>query len=127
MNSLLLAVFICATAVGFGQEAVVQKSTIWMDTVKRGDMTRAIRGLGVLAANRIGEISIPEAEAQPIRPGQSAQIDTRNGVVRAKVVRVFPGVANGLVKVEVQTEGAMPSGAVPGLNVDATIEVEVVK
>jgi HlyD family secretion protein len=98
-----------------------------MDTVKRGDMTRAVRGLGVLATNRTAEISIPETQAQPIRPGQQAQIDTRNGVVRGKVVRVAPGVANGLVKVEVQAEGALPSGAVPGLNVDGTIEVEVVK
>jgi HlyD family secretion protein len=127
INILRLAVFLCATAVGFGQEAVVQKSTIWIDTVKRGDMTRAVRGLGVLAGNRIAEISIPETQAQPIKLEQSAQIDTRNGVLRGKVVRVVPGVANGLVKVEVQTEGALRSGAVPGLNVDGTIEVEVVK
>ena len=36
-------------------------------------------------------------------------------------------MADGLVKVEVQVEGVLPSGAVPGLNVDGTIEVEVLK
>jgi hypothetical protein len=44
----------------FGQEAVVQKSTIWLETVKRGDMTRAVRGLGVLTAGRSAEVSVPE-------------------------------------------------------------------
>jgi HlyD family secretion protein len=111
----------------FGQEAVVQKSTIWLETVKRGDMTRAVRGLGVLTAGRSAEVSVPETQAEQIRPGQAAQLDTRNGLVRGKVIRVAPGATNGLVKVDVQVEGALPSGAVPGITVDGTIEIDMLK
>ena len=127
MQTLRLTVLLGATVLGFGQEAVVQKTTIWVDTVKRGEMTRSVRGLGVLAANRIAEVRVAETQAQDITPGQTAHLDTRNGVVRGKVIRVFPGVAKGLVKVNVQVEGALPPGAVPGLNVDGTIDVEVLK
>src|SRR5262245_36335050 len=127
MHTLRVTVLLGTTVLGFGQEAVVQKSTIWVDTVKRGEMTRSVRGLGVLAANRIAEVRVAETQAQDIRPGQSAQIDTRNGLVRGKVIRVFPGVTNGLVKTDVQVEDALPSGAIPGLNVDGTINIEVLK
>src|SRR5262249_13415658 len=65
--------------------------------------------------------------AEPIKPGQEAQLDTRNGIVQGKVRRVFPGAANGLVKVEVQIEGVLPSGAIPGLNVDGVIAIELLK
>src|SRR5262249_47650405 len=112
---------------GFGQEAVVQKSTIWVDTVKRGEMTRAVRGLGVLAANRTAEVRVAETQAKDITPGQSAHLDTRNGVVRGKVTRVSSAVDQGLVKVDVQVEDTLPPGAVPGLNVDGTIDIEVLK
>jgi hypothetical protein len=124
---LRLTVFLGATAIGLGQEAVVQKSTIWIDTVKRGDMTRTVRGLGVLAANRIAEVSIPEAQAQDVKLGQPAQLDTRNGVVQGKVVRISPEVVNGMVKVGVQAAGELPAGAVPGLNVDGAIQIELLK
>src|SRR5262245_15558588 len=108
-NNSRLAMFLCATAVGFGQEAVVQKSTIWVDTVKRGDMTRAVRGLGMLARNNIAEVSIPAAQAHEIKIGQPADIDTgRGGLVKGKVTRVLPVAANEATKVEVQAERALP-------------------
>jgi HlyD family secretion protein len=127
MQTLRLTVLLGITVLGFGQEAVVQKSTIWVETVKRGEMTRAVRGLGVLAANGTAEVRVAETQAKDITPGQSAHLDTRNGVVHGKVTRVFPGVDQGLVKVNVQVEDALPSGAVPGLNVDGTIDIEVLK
>jgi hypothetical protein len=127
INTLRLTVFLSLTALGFGQEPIVQKSTIWLDTVKRGDMARAVRGLGVLAAKSIAELSIAETQIQEVRPGQPAQLDTRNGLVRGKVLRVVPGVANGVATVEVQVAGALPAGAVPGLNVDGVIDIEVLK
>jgi HlyD family secretion protein len=127
MNMLRLIVLLGVAALGFGQDAVVQKSSVWIDTVMRGAMTRAVRGLGVLAPNNRAELSMPASQAQQIRPGQSADIDTRNGMVKGKVTRVGAPDANGIIKVDVQVESALPSGAVPGLNVDGTVQIEVVK
>jgi len=120
-------VLLGATTLAFGQEAVVVKSTIWIDIVKRGDMIRSVRGVGALAANSTVELRIAETQANDIKPGQRAQFDTRNGLVEGKVVRVLPGVSDGLVKVEAEVAGALPSGAVPGLNVDGVIDVDVLK
>ena len=61
-------------------------------------MTRKLLPLlGLLAA-----IAAASAQAQEIKLGQTAQVDTRNGVVQGKVVRIFPEVTNGLVKIDVQ-------------------------
>ena len=94
----VLVVLLGVTTLAFGQEAVVLKSTIWIDIVKRGDMIRSVRGLGVLADNSTVEVRIAETQANDIKPGQRAQFDTRNGLAEGKVVRVFPGVSDGLVK-----------------------------
>src|SRR4030095_6152670 len=51
-------------------------------------------------------------------------IDTRNGVIPGRVVRVDPAVLNGTVTVDVKLEGALPKGARPDLSVDGTIELE---
>jgi hypothetical protein len=94
-----------------------------MDTVKRGYMTRAVRGPGVLVRNNIAEVSIPTAHGQEIRPGQPADLDTgRGGGVKSKVTRVFPVVANGVVKVEVEAERTLTE-AHPTLDVLVQLEV----
>jgi HlyD family secretion protein len=56
--------------------------------------------------------------------GQTASIDTRNGVVPGRVVRIDPAVLNGSVTVDVALEGELPRGARPDLSVDGTIEIE---
>jgi len=70
------------------------------------------------------ELKIAETQAKDIQPGQSAQVDTRNGVVEGKVVRIDPSVQNGTVTVDVTMTGPMPKGARPDLSVDGTIELE---
>lgn len=70
------------------------------------------------------ELKIAETQAKDIQIGQSASIDTRNGVVDGKVVRIDPSVQNGTVTVDVHPEGALPKGARPDLSVDGTIELE---
>src|SRR5260370_38244765 len=62
-----------------GREGVLRRSTSWIDTVKRGDMTRVVRGLGTLTENRAAELKIPEAQSSQIASGQTALIDTRAG------------------------------------------------
>jgi len=70
------------------------------------------------------ELKIAETQAKDIQIGQPASIDTRNGVVAGRVVRVDPAVQNGTVTIDVAIEAALPKGARPDLSVDGTIELE---
>jgi HlyD family secretion protein len=70
------------------------------------------------------ELRIAETQAKDVTIGLPAEIDTRNGIVKGRVVRVDPAVREGTVKVDVALEGALPPGARPDLSVDGTIELE---
>ena len=70
------------------------------------------------------EIRIPETQARDIQIGQSATIDTRNGIVAGRVARIDPSVQGGTVTVDVFIPGELPRGARPELSVDGTIELE---
>jgi HlyD family secretion protein len=69
-------------------------------------------------------LRIPETQAPDVAIGQSAAIDTRNGIVPGRVVRMDPASLNGTVTVDVTLDGALPKGARPDLSVDGTIEIE---
>jgi len=69
-------------------------------------------------------VRVPETQARDVVPGQKAVVDTRNGVVQARVVRVDPAVQNGTVTVDLALLGELPKGARPDLTVDGTIELE---
>lgn len=70
-------------------------------------------------------LKIPETQARDIQIGQPAEIDTHNGVIAGKVMRVDPAVVNGTVTVDVELEGPIAStGARPDLSVDGTIDLE---
>jgi HlyD family secretion protein len=70
------------------------------------------------------ELKIAETQAKDVTIGQTASIDTRNGIVKGKVSRIDPAVLNGTVTVDVKLEGPLPNGARPDLSVDGTIELE---
>ena len=70
------------------------------------------------------EIKIPETQAKDVVIGQSATVDTRNGIVKGVVSRVDPSVQNGTVTVDVRFTEPLPDGARPDLSVDGTIELE---
>ncbi len=70
------------------------------------------------------EIRVPETQAKDVTRGQKVEVDTRNGLVPGRVVRVDPSVLNSTVLVEVQLEGPLPKGARPDLSVEGTIEIE---
>jgi HlyD family secretion protein len=55
---------------------------------------------------------------------QLVRVDTRNGIVEGRVVRIDPAVQSGTVQVDVDLTGALPRGARPDLSVDGTIEIE---
>src|SRR5215467_13525885 len=73
------------------------------------------------------EIKIPETQAKDVVVGQKSTIDTRNGVVSGRVLRVEPSVQNGTVTVDVRITDPLPLGARPDLSVDGTIELENLK
>jgi HlyD family secretion protein len=73
------------------------------------------------------EIKIPETQAKDVLIGQKASIDTRNGVVAGRVMRIDPAVQNGTVTVDVAIEDALPPGARPDLSVEGTLEIENLK
>jgi HlyD family secretion protein len=72
----------------------------------------------------VAELRIPELLAKDLVAGQRARIDTRNGIVAARVSRVDPAVENGTVRVEVELDGKLPAGARPDLSVDGIIELD---
>jgi len=72
----------------------------------------------------MAELRIAETQAKDVALGQPVKVDTRNGVVDGKVLRVDPAVQNGTVQVDVELDGKLPPGARPDLSVDGTIEIE---
>ena len=58
------------------------------------------------------------------RRGQTASVDTRNGIVKGRVVRMDPQATNGTVSVDIAIEDSLPPGARPDLSVEGTIEIE---
>jgi HlyD family secretion protein len=70
------------------------------------------------------ELKIAETQAKDIEVGQSAEIDTRSGIISGLVSRKDPAAANGTVTVDVSLTGELPRGAVPDMSVDGTIQLE---
>src|SRR5262245_33927191 len=70
------------------------------------------------------ELQIAETQVKDVMVGQMASIDTRNGIIPGRVIRIDPAAVNGTVKVDVQLEGEYPSGTRPDQSVDGTIDIE---
>lgn len=69
-------------------------------------------------------LQIAETQARDIQLGQPASIDTHNGTIQGHVTRIDPAVLNGTRTVDVELDGPLPPGAVKGLSVDGTIDLE---
>ncbi|MGH9395868.1 MAG: efflux RND transporter periplasmic adaptor subunit, partial [Terriglobia bacterium] len=85
--------------------------------VKAGDTLAKVVDPTKLKAS----LQIAETQAKDIQIGQTASIDTHNGIIPGKVVRIDPAVVNGTVTVDVALEGKLPDGARPDLSVDGTV------
>lgn len=70
------------------------------------------------------EIRIPETSIEDVAIGQTAVVDTRNGVVPGTVTRVDPAASNGAVLVDIAFTAPLPKSARPDLTVDATITLD---
>lgn len=69
-------------------------------------------------------LQLPETQMKDVRIGLDASVDTRNGVIPGRVVRIDPAAQNGTVGVDIALLGALPQGARPELSVDGTIQIE---
>jgi HlyD family secretion protein len=69
-------------------------------------------------------LQIAETQMKDVRVGLDATIDTRNGVIPGRVVRIDPQAQNGTVGVDVALLAPPPPSARPELSVDGTIEIE---
>jgi multidrug resistance efflux pump len=69
-------------------------------------------------------LRVPETQVKDVVLGQRAKIDTRNGFIDGRVMRVDPVSQNATVTVEVALEGELPQGARTDLSVDGVIELE---
>jgi HlyD family secretion protein len=70
------------------------------------------------------ELRIAETQARDLAIGQKAEVDTRNGIIQGRVIRIDPAAQQGTVTVDVELMGELPRGARPDLSVDGTIELE---
>jgi HlyD family secretion protein len=84
----------------------------------------AILAKVVQPGNLKAELKIPETQVKDVALGQNAEIDTRNGIIDGKVMRIDPAAINGTVTVDVRLIGEIPPYARPDLSVDGTIELE---
>ena len=69
-------------------------------------------------------LRIAETQTKDLTIGQTAEVDTRNGVVPGVVSRIDPAAENGTVGVDVTLQGELPPGARPDLSVDGTVLLE---
>ena len=69
-------------------------------------------------------LRVPETLVKDVALAQRASIDTRNGLIAGRVMRIDPISQNGTVTVEIALEGDLPKGARADLSVDGVIELE---
>jgi len=70
------------------------------------------------------ELKVPETQVKDVAIGQKAEIDTRNGFIMGRVIRIDPAAREGTVTVDVKFDEKLPDYARPDLSVDGNIEVE---
>lgn len=70
------------------------------------------------------ELKVAETQINEVKEGQTAVVDTRNGLIQGRVWRIDPAAREGTFTVDVTFTEALPSSARPDLSVDGTIELE---
>ena len=95
-------------------------------SVEIGQQVAAGDGLASVAdPSRLkAELRIAEVQAKDIEVGQTARVDTRNGIVSGRVSRVEPAVRDGAVTVDVTLNDELPRGARSELSVEGLVEID---
>lgn len=119
----LLLVAIAGVAVTGAQAQsppVVNLDTVWMDTVKQGDMKLEVRGSGRLTSDRTAALKVADTQTEDVRQGAPAMIEVkgRKELVGGKVAAVHPQVVNGTITVDLALNDALP----PGTNLQEAVD-----
>lgn len=72
-------------------------------------------------------LQVAEGQVHSVNVGMPVRIDTGDGLVLGRVIRIAPAAQNGSVAVDVVFVKAPPSSARPDLNVDGTIDLETLR
>ena len=106
------------------EEGVLQELTLQVGQyVSEGTTIAKVVQPGNLKA----VLRVAESQAKDIHIGQTASIDTRNGLIPGTVSRMDPSAVGGSVTIDVKLTGALPAGAVPDLSIDGIIQIEQLK
>jgi HlyD family secretion protein len=107
-------------------DGILQELAINAQSLQIGQQVPAGTTLARVADPRRlkAEIRIAETQAKDVAIGQKASIDTRNGVIPGRVVRMDPGSTGGTVTGDVALEGDLPPGARPELSVEGVVDLE---
>jgi beta-lactamase regulating signal transducer with metallopeptidase domain len=119
---------------------IVDRSTIWVDTVKKGPMLRQVRGLGTLvraedSANLVARVMLPDLLVHDVQLNQNATVGIRKGppvaksdlaviLVTGHVSHIGPSSSNGMRSVDIALDAALPGGVGRGSEIDGTIDIE---
>lgn len=115
---------VTSLSVRAGEPGVLQEMTLQLGQWVTEGTTL---GKVVQPGNLKAVLRIPETQAKDVQIGQSASIDTRNGIIAGHVSRKDPSSSNGTVTVDVHLDGPLPAGAVPDLSIDGTVQIERLK
>jgi multidrug efflux pump subunit AcrA (membrane-fusion protein) len=88
-------------------------------------VTRGANLARVIDPSRLkARIRVPEAQTTGLQLGQTASIDTHNGIVPGRVSRIAPSAQNGTVTVDITLGEALPKGARVDMTIDGTIHLD---
>jgi multidrug efflux pump subunit AcrA (membrane-fusion protein) len=127
----LAASLIVGGACNYAPEApAVEKATVWTDTVKRGDMAIERRGAGQLFETESGELAVqvrvPESQSLDLEIGQTAVVDLRVDTAPARVSGLDDRIVQGTRLVYLEFTEGRPEKALPGMSIDAAIQIDVI-
>ena len=120
--NILTAVTLCGAITALAQDPTVDKKTIWVDKVDRGDMAIQVRGMGQITSAKTAEIRLPEQQVKQVAVGQTVLLDTRAGMVTGAVAKVGPVVV-GQTVVAIDLKDALPAGVAAGREVDGVVQI----
>ncbi|KGJ86790.1 HlyD family secretion protein [Colwellia psychrerythraea] len=107
-----------------GMEGILQELPVELgQSLAVGQQIALIGGTKDLVAL----IKVPQSDADKIRIGQKASIDTRKNIIESEVLRISPTVENGTVEIEIALTGNLPAHLRPEQDIDAVIYIEKIE
>jgi beta-lactamase regulating signal transducer with metallopeptidase domain len=111
----------------------VDRSTIWIDMVRRGPMVRQVRGLGTLvraedSGNLVAMVRLPDLMVRDVQLNQNAIVGchSQKATFEAKghVSHISPLSSNGARSVDIALDTRLPDLIVADLQITGTIDIE---